>query len=101
MTTYIIPLICFQFDNFRYIIVFVILLFVICFIYIQTDLFYINPTLAILQFRIYKINGEFRSGEKRKNMIIISKDIVTLGDRLKYFKLDDRIYYASKTLRNE
>jgi hypothetical protein len=101
LTTYIIPLVCFQFENIRYIIVFVILLLVIGSIYIRTDLFYANPTLAILQFRIYKISGEFRNGETRKNKIIISKDKLNTDDRVKYFKLDERIYYASKVKTDE
>lgn len=101
LTTYIIPLVCFQFENLRYIIVFVILLMVIGSIYIRTDLFYANPTLAILQFKIYKVNGEFRNGETRNNKIIISKDKLNKDDRVKYFKLDERIYYASKINTNE
>lgn len=101
LTTYIIPLVCFQFENLRYIIVFVILLIVIGSIYIRTDLFYANPTLAILQFRIYKVTGEFRNGEIRQSKILISKDKLTKEDRVKYFKLDERIYYASKVKPNE
>lgn len=101
LTTYIIPLVCFQFENLRYIIVFVILLIVIGSIYIRTDLFYANPTLAILQFRIYKVTGEFRTGEIRESRILISKDKLTKEDRVKYFKLDERIYYASKVTPDE
>lgn len=59
LTTYIVPLICFNLDNTRYIIALFILLFVIGQIYVKTDKFYANPTLAILGFRLYKleING--------------------------------------------
>ena len=101
LTTYIIPLVCFQFDNFRYILTFLIILFVIGLIYIRTDLFYANPTLAILGFRIYKVSGEFRNGEIRKERILITKNILKTDDRIKYFKLDERIYYASKLTENE
>ena len=69
LTTYIIPLVCFQFENLRYILTFIVILFVIGLIYIRTDLFYANPTLAILGFKIYKISGEFRKGEIRKEKI--------------------------------
>lgn len=101
LTTYIIPLVCFQFENFRYRIVFILILFVIGIIYIRTDLFYANPTLAILQFRIYKIDGQFRNGDIRKSRILITKHKLTVNDRVKYFKLDERIYYASKITSNE
>lgn len=56
LTTYIVPLVCFNFDSIRYEIVLVIVLVVIGMIYIRTDLFYANPTLAILRFRIYKVS---------------------------------------------
>lgn len=101
LTTYIIPLVCFQFENLRYIFAFIIILFVIGLIYIRTDLFYANPTLAILNFRIYKVSGEFRNGETRQNKILISKDIIDKEDRVKYYKLDDRIYYATKVNSND
>jgi hypothetical protein len=101
LTTYIIPLVCFQFENFRYILTFTIILFVIGLIYIRTDLFYANPTLAILGFRIYKISGEFRKGEIRTEKILITKNKLQLNDRIKYFKLDERIYYASKINDND
>ncbi|WP_222167067.1 anti-phage protein KwaA [Edaphocola aurantiacus] len=101
LTTYIIPLVCFQFENIRYVIVFFILLLAIGSIYIRTDIFYANPTLAILQFKIYKVDGEFRNGENRQNKIIISRNKLTENDRVKYFKLDERIYYAYKVKQNE
>jgi hypothetical protein len=101
LTTYIIPLVCFQFDNFKYIVVFVLLLLVIGSIYIRTDLFYANPTLAILKFRIYKVTGEFRNGEVRQSRILICKQNLKKNDRVKYLKLDERIYYASKIITNE
>lgn len=101
LTTYIIPLVCFQFDDFRYVIAFLIILFVIGTIYIRTDLFYANPTLAILNFRIYKVTGEFRNGDIRLNKILISKDLFEKEDKVKYYKLDERIYYATKIKSND
>ena len=96
LTTYIIPLVCFNFGSLRYIVVFVILLFVIGCIYIRTDIFYANPSLALLNFRIYKVNGLFRNGEMRENRILITRDKLDSGDNVKYLKLDERIYYALK-----
>ncbi|WP_258100626.1 anti-phage protein KwaA [Marinoscillum pacificum] len=97
LTTYIIPLVCFQFDSVRYQLVFVIILLVIGIIYVRTDLFYANPTLAILQFRIYKVDGQFRNGSIRESKIIICKQKLLKDDHVKYLKLDERIYYAYKT----
>jgi hypothetical protein len=96
LTTYIVPLVCFNFTSIRYLIVLLILLVIIGIIYIRTDLFYANPTLAILQFRIYKISGEFIKYGTKENIILISRDRILLSDYVKYIKLDERIYYAKK-----
>ncbi|MGV4477921.1 anti-phage protein KwaA [Ornithobacterium rhinotracheale] len=96
LTTYIVPLICFNFASIRYQIVWGILLLVIGMIYIRTDLFYKNPTLAILKFRIYKIDGVFADQSERKGKILITREILSVNDRVKYIKLDERIYYGFK-----
>lgn len=101
LTTYIIPLVCFQFKELRYLLVFAIILVVIGIIYVRTDLFYANPTLAIFQYRIYKVTGNFRNGEIKENRILICREKLEKDDRIKYLKLDNRIYYAYKVNLNE
>jgi len=96
LTTYIVPLVCFNFTSIRYQIVFFLILLVIGLIYVRTDMFYANPTLAVLKYKIYKVNGKFRDGNIRKNRILITREILTQDDRVKYIKLDERIYYAFK-----
>lgn len=93
LTTYIIPLVCFNFVEFRYQLVLLIIMIVICSIYIKTDLFYANPTLALLGFKIYKIDGSFEDGT-REGIILITKNDLKKANRCDYIKLDDRIYYA-------
>ncbi|RSC92590.1 anti-phage protein KwaA [Tenacibaculum singaporense] len=93
LTTYIVPLVCFNFIDVRYQIVLLILLIVIGVIYIRTDLFYANPTLALLNYRIYKIDGEFKEGI-RNNIILITRSELEVNKRCDYIKLDNRIYYA-------
>ncbi len=93
LTTYIVPLVCFNFVDVRYQFVLLVLLVVICAIYIKTDLFYANPTLALLGFKIYKIEGNFEDGI-RENIILISKDNLEKNIRCDYIKLDERIYYV-------
>lgn len=93
LTTYIVPLVCFNFVDLRYQIVLLVLLIVIGIIYIRTDLFYANPTLALLNYRIYRIDGEFKDGT-RNNIILIARTKLEINERCDYIKLDDRIYYA-------
>lgn len=90
LTTYIVPLICFNLDNARYVISLFVLLFVIGLIYIKTDKFYANPTLAILGFRLYKIDTA--QGQK----ILITKDRITSGDKISFTRLDEKIVYGRK-----
>lgn len=93
LATYIIPLISFDFGSTRQMLVLGLLLIVMGVIYIKTDLFYANPSLALLGFYIYKADGGFKNGE-REGIVIISREKIVFGQKVSYIKLDDRIYYA-------
>lgn len=95
LTTYIIPLICFNLGSIRYLLALLILLIVIGAIYIKTDKFYANPTLAILGFRIYQADIETRTGA-RSHITLISMQPLAEGDSVDYQKLDEKIYFARK-----
>lgn len=99
LTTYIVPLVCFNFFDNRYQLVLIVLVTVIGAIYIKTDLFYANPTLALLNYKIYKIDGDFKDG-KRGNIVLVTRFKLELNQRVDYVKLDNRIYYA-KPKKNE
>lgn len=90
LTTYIVPLICFNLDSTRYIISLFLLLFVIGIIYVKTDKFYANPTLAVLGFRLYKINTAYGS------QVIITKHRLAINDKVTFSKLDDKFVYGRK-----
>jgi hypothetical protein len=64
-------------------------------IYVKTDLFYANPSLALLGYHIYEVDGEFKTG-KREGIILITREKLNLGEKCHYIKLDERIYYISK-----
>lgn len=95
LVTYIVPLISFDFDNNRQLIILAILLIIMGIIYIKTDLFYANPSLALLGFKLYKADGNFKNGE-RNDIILISRERLSLNDKATYIKLDERIYYVKK-----
>lgn len=96
LTTYIIPLICFNLTSERYLIALALLLVVIGVIYVRTDKFYANPTLAVLGFRIYLTNLSTRTGVKEK-IVLITKSRIALGDSVRYQQLDDKVYFARKS----
>ena len=95
LTTYIIPLICFNLASTRYLIALAFLLIVIGIIYVKTDKFYANPTLAVLGFRLYKVTVKTRTGIK-ENIVVITKDRLSELDQLKTLDLDNKVYFARK-----
>lgn len=95
LTTYIIPLICFNLTSTRYLLALGLLLVIIGIIYIKTDKFYANPTLAVLGFRVYKVTLDTRLGLK-ENLIVISKERFTEGDKINRLSLDEKVYFARK-----
>src|SRR5690606_1250029 len=93
LATYVVPLISFDFGSGRQMIVLALLLLVMGIIYIKTDLFYANPSLALMGFHIYRADGEFKTGI-REGIILISRSKLYTGQNIAYIKLDERIYYA-------
>ncbi len=93
LTTYIIPLICFNLTSERYLIALCLLLIVIGIIYVRTDKFYANPTLAVLGFRLYSVKLIRRTGEEVK-VTLITRDHIKDGDKIRFLELDNRVYYA-------
>lgn len=93
LTTYIIPLICFNLTSERYLIALSLLLVVIGVIYVRTDKFYANPTLAVLGFRLYSVKLTRRTGEEVR-VTLITRDQINDGDRIRFLELDNRVYYA-------
>lgn len=95
LTTYIIPLICFNLADSRYIFSLAILLFVIGIIYVRTDKFYANPTLAVLGYRLYKVDTKSFRGQ-RVGVVVLTRDALSKGDIIKCRHLDNKICYARK-----
>ncbi|GFZ93975.1 hypothetical protein GCM10008018_45550 [Paenibacillus marchantiophytorum] len=93
IATYIIPLIAFDLSKTRFVIVLSLILIIIGMIYVKTNIFYANPSLALLGYHIYRVDGMFRT-EERKEIIVISRQRLTLGMNVRYKKLDDKIYFV-------
>lgn len=95
LATYVVPLISFDFGSNRQMIVLVLLLIVMGVIYLKTDLFYANPSLALLGFQIYKADGSFKNGN-REGLILIARERLNQNQKVSYIRLDDRIYYVRR-----
>ena len=95
LTTYIIPLICFNLTSTRYLFALAFLLIVIGVIYVKTDKFYANPTLAVLGFRLYRVTINTRTGIK-EDIVVITKDRLSEADQMTMLDLDKKVYFARK-----
>lgn len=93
LATYIVPLACIDLDKERSCLMLVTILILIGWIYIKTNLFYTNPTLAIWGYHIYKITSE-NSHENKEDVIILVRKKVVKGDTLKLKEIDNEIFLA-------
>ena len=98
LTTYIIPLICIDLKNMRYVVVLVLLLIIIGYIFIKMDLYYGNPTLALLGYRIYR--AKITGVPAPDGVILISRGCITKGSSIKWIEIDKYIWVA-KEIENE
>lgn len=98
LTTYIIPLICIDLEKIRYVIVLIVLLIIIGYIFIRMDLYYGNPTLALMGYRIYRV--EIEDGESQEEKIIISKDKICKSDNISWIEMDNSVWVA-KVVNND
>ncbi|MGY6648283.1 anti-phage protein KwaA [Wenyingzhuangia sp. IMCC45574] len=96
LVTYIVPLLSFDLDfdleKDRNGLMFVLIILIIGVIYVKTNIFYNNPTLALLGYHIYKVNTS-----KSKHIILISKDSLKLDDTIESKHISDNIFFAIKS----
>lgn len=99
LTTYIIPLICIDLEKVRYVIVLAILLIIIGFIFIRMDLYYGNPTLALMGYRIYR--AEIQGFDMPDGVVIISKDKLYSNSFIKWIPISKNVWVAKAVDVNE
>lgn len=98
LTTYIIPLICFDLNQFRDCILLVVVLILLGALFIKTNLYYQNPSLALLGFNIYAANISYKN-TIIYDTIILSKIKLKKGDEFcKYDIENTAVIYCSKKI---
>uniref|UniRef100_UPI004026B9A3 anti-phage protein KwaA n=1 Tax=Candidatus Cryptobacteroides bacterium TaxID=3085639 RepID=UPI004026B9A3 len=98
ISTYIIPLAFIGVNSVRNMIALLIMLIAIGVIFLKTNIFYANPTLSLLGYKLYKVSCHMRNGEDHTGVIIISRCILSVGDNIRYIELGEDVYYAYKTI---
>lgn len=91
LATYIVPLACIDLDKTRSEFMLITILTLIGWIYIKTNLFYTNPTLAIWGYHIYRLK---HGGSADITIIVRGK--IAVNDSLRLRKIDEKIYLATK-----
>jgi len=99
LATYIIPLLCFDLDfhldQERNAIMLLLVLIVIGAVYIKANLYYTNPSLALMNFRIYRIAYKDQAGIKKA--IVLSRQKLIITDKIFARYIDENVYYVQKT----
>ncbi len=94
--TYIVPLICMDLSDIRYVIVLVILLIMIGYLFVRANMFYANPSLAFMGYKLYKVDAG-RDEKEIIDAIIITRDSLQVGDTIKRISLAEDVYYVEKS----
>ncbi len=96
LATYIIPFFGFNFDDPRRLVVYLILLIVIGIIFIRTDKYFSNPTLALFGFKLFKADLSDQNG-LYESVTIISQDVIEPNQVIKYKLISSNVFYAKVT----
>ena len=94
LTTYVMPLVFTDVNSKRTMLNLLIMIVAIGMIYVKTNRFYSNPSLALLGFRIFKANINDRG---TKEFVIICHGEIDKNSKIKYIKLDDNTCLAKIT----
>jgi len=94
LTTYIIPLICIDLNSVRYVIVLGVLLFLIGMIFVKMDLYYGNPTLALMGYRLYR--AKMKGVDSPDGIILISRDRLYPDVEVKWIKVDKFVWVVKE-----
>lgn len=94
LTTYIIPLICIDLTNIRYIIILCMLLVLIGSIFIKMDLYYGNPTLGLLGYRLYR--AEIEGVTSPDGIILISQDRLSNNSKIEWIKIGEYVWVVKE-----
>lgn len=99
LATYVIPLLSFNLDTPRQIVSLVITLSLIGAIYVRTNLFYANPTLSLLGFKICTVKFEQNGpGIPLGVCVLIAREDIDLNASVNLLRLDKNIFFARKAI---
>ncbi|MBY3618629.1 anti-phage protein KwaA [Paenibacillus sp. FSL K6-3166] len=87
IATYLIPFASFKTDKLNDLISFILLMIILTIVYVNANIFYINPLLNVFGFHIYLLND---------NHIVITKASISNGAKINLYSIQDNIYLGVK-----
>lgn len=94
--TYIIPLICFDVSDVREFIILIFLLIVLGILFVKTNVYYQNPTLALMGFNLYEVDMTY-IGTEINNVIVIVEGKLYKNDNINKHAIDENEIFYCKT----
>lgn len=94
IATYIVPLACINLLDFKYFIIFALLIIILGIITTKMNLYMANPTLSLFGYKLYTI--EVEDTRSAGEHIVISRDELMIGDRIEWISLDQNRWYVRK-----
>ena len=96
VASYFIPLVSFSIGTtWRHVTVLFLLFMLIGAIYVKADMYYCNPTLIIMGYRVYKVSCTTTTNSKIDRIIIVKGEIKE-EDNIKYINIDNNTCFAFK-----
>lgn len=89
--TYVVPLLTFNLTEWKEFTIFGIVFFIIGVLYVKSDLIYMNPTLVLLRYNIYKLVLEDRE------VVVISKNNNRKSIQNPVIEIGNGVYYERRT----
>ncbi|WP_442954349.1 anti-phage protein KwaA [Paenibacillus sp. MMS18-CY102] len=87
IATYLIPFVTFNTDKLNDLISFIVLMLVLTVVYVNANIFFINPLLNLFGYHVYQIN---------ENSIIITKVPILVGMKLDMYTIQDNVFLGER-----
>ncbi|ENM5730978.1 hypothetical protein CW613_002595 [Vibrio mimicus] len=95
LATYIIPFFGFKFDDPNQFTAIIVLLIIIGAIFVKTNKYYANPTLAVLGYRLYKATLNDQNGVY-ESITVVSKEQLKENEIVYWEKISDNVFYIKR-----
>lgn len=96
----LLSVIAFDFNTIRGALLFCLVLLILGAIFIKTELFYSNPSFALLGFYIYKVETQ-HPNIIPNGSILIARGKIQNEDKVDYIKISETVFYCQKSKKRE